>query len=167
MGRSLSFMRKDWNTLSPRQLSHHQCSGKSSQYMYTPHGLPMRAKYGVPILSYKFDLCYMFVTALLYSMSSYIGPCWPDCISFASFSETSEHNILSRVDSRPATSQWEMALQSNAISHWLDASLESALHRQVKTEAFPFILGRELCPSGDSPNQRSRWKHAFSPLKHV
>ena len=22
-------------------------------------------------------------------------------------------------------------------------------------------------PSGDSPNQRSRWKHAFSPLKHV
>ena len=29
------------------------------------------------------------------------------------------------------------------------------------------ILGRELGPSGDSPNQRSRWKHAFSPLKHV
>ena len=29
------------------------------------------------------------------------------------------------------------------------------------------ILGRELGPSGVSPNQRSRWKHAFSPLKHV
>ena len=29
------------------------------------------------------------------------------------------------------------------------------------------ILGRELGPSGASPNQRSRWKHAFSPLKHV
>ena len=26
------------------------------------------------------------------------------------------------------------------------------------------ILGRELGPSGVFPNQRSRWKHAFSPL---
>ena len=29
------------------------------------------------------------------------------------------------------------------------------------------ILSRELGPSGVSPNQRSRWKHVFSPLKHV
>ena len=29
------------------------------------------------------------------------------------------------------------------------------------------IIGRELGPSGVSRNQRSRWKHAFSPLKHV
>ena len=29
------------------------------------------------------------------------------------------------------------------------------------------ILGRELGPSGVSRNQCSRWKHAFSPLKHV
>ena len=29
------------------------------------------------------------------------------------------------------------------------------------------ILGRELGPSGVSPNQRSRWKHALSLLKHV
>ena len=29
------------------------------------------------------------------------------------------------------------------------------------------ILGGKLGPSGVSPNQRSRWKHAFSPLKHV
>ena len=29
------------------------------------------------------------------------------------------------------------------------------------------ILDRELGPSGVSRNQRSRWKHAFSPLKHV
>ena len=34
-------------------------------------------------------------------------------------------------------------------------------------EGFLTILGRELGPSGVSPNQRSRWKHAFSPLKHV
>ena len=33
----------------------------------------------------------------------------------------------SRADSRLAPSQWEMALQSNAVSHWLGANLESAL----------------------------------------
>ena len=32
-----------------------------------------------------------------------------------------------RADSRLAPSQWEMSLQSNAISHWLGANLESAL----------------------------------------
>ena len=41
----------------------------------------------------------------------------------------------------------------------------------VKTRSifslFLTILGRELGPGGVSPNQRSRWKHAFSPLKHV
>ena len=31
-----------------------------------------------------------------------------------------------RVDSRFAPSQWEKSLQSNAVSHWLGASLESA-----------------------------------------
>ena len=33
----------------------------------------------------------------------------------------------SRVDSRFAPSQWETALLCNAVSHWLGASLESAL----------------------------------------
>ena len=32
-----------------------------------------------------------------------------------------------RADSRLAPSQWEMLLQSNAVSHWLGANLESAL----------------------------------------
>ena len=32
-----------------------------------------------------------------------------------------------RADSRPAPSQWETLLQSNAVSHWLGANLESAL----------------------------------------
>ena len=31
----------------------------------------------------------------------------------------------------------------------------------------PVILGRDIGPSGVSPIQRSRWKFAFSPLKHV
>ena len=34
---------------------------------------------------------------------------------------------ITRADSRLSTSQWEMSLQSNAISHWLGANLESAL----------------------------------------
>ena len=33
-----------------------------------------------------------------------------------------------RADSSFAPSQWETVLQSNAVSHWLVASLESALH---------------------------------------
>ena len=34
---------------------------------------------------------------------------------------------LHRADSRLAPSQWEKALQSNTLSHWLGANLESAL----------------------------------------
>ena len=33
-----------------------------------------------------------------------------------------------RVDSRLAPSQWETLLQSNAVSHWLGANLESTLY---------------------------------------
>ena len=33
-----------------------------------------------------------------------------------------------RADSRLAPSQWETSLQSNAVSHWLGANLQSALH---------------------------------------
>ena len=36
-------------------------------------------------------------------------------------------NIYS-ADSKFAASQWETLLQSNAISHWLGANLESALY---------------------------------------
>ena len=35
-------------------------------------------------------------------------------------------------DSRLAPSQWETSLQSNAVSHWLGANLESALHMHDK-----------------------------------
>ena len=30
-----------------------------------------------------------------------------------------------------------------------------------------YILGREIGPTGVSPKQRSRWKHAFLLPKHV
>ena len=32
-----------------------------------------------------------------------------------------------RADSRIALNQWETSLQSNAVSHWLGANLESAM----------------------------------------
>ena len=41
--------------------------------------------------------------------------------------EISRRILLSRADSRFAPSQWVTALQSNAVSHWLGANLESAL----------------------------------------
>ena len=41
--------------------------------------------------------------------------------------DTRHKDILPRDDSKLAPSQWEMALLCNDISHWLGASLESAL----------------------------------------
>ena len=38
-----------------------------------------------------------------------------------------EVTVMTEADSRFAHSLWEMALLCNAVSHWLDASLESAL----------------------------------------
>ena len=40
---------------------------------------------------------------------------------------------MHRADSRFAPSQWEMSLQSNAISHWLGTNLESALYALTGT----------------------------------
>ena len=37
------------------------------------------------------------------------------------------HRYLYRADSRFASSKWESTLQSNAVSHWLGANLESTL----------------------------------------
>ena len=58
---------------------------------------------------------------------------------------------LLRADSRLAPSQWETALQSNAVSHWLGANLESALPAdnlgliQGSSESRS-SLGALLCP---------------------
>ena len=40
----------------------------------------------------------------------------------------SDTYIYPRADSRYAPSQWETALQSSAVSHWLGTNLESALY---------------------------------------
>ena len=46
--------------------------------------------------------------------------------------------IIPRADSRFAPSQWETALPCNGVSHWLGASLESALIPPAKR---PWIVG--------------------------
>ena len=38
------------------------------------------------------------------------------------------HHVYHRADSRLAPSQWETSLQSNVVSHWLGAKLESSLY---------------------------------------
>ena len=50
--------------------------------------------------------------------------------------EGGSHHRDGRADFRFAPSQWETALLCNDVSHWLGASLESALdHRQAKSMA--------------------------------
>ena len=62
-----------------------------------------------------------------------------------------------------ATPEMKISLDlDNTLSHdRCYAVFRLLLNRLVQ------ILGRELSPGGVSPNQSSRWKLAFSPLKHV
>ena len=48
-------------------------------------------------------------------------------------------NIHNRANSRLAPSQWEMSLQSNAISRWLGANLKSAQHKTKHTLTHCFL----------------------------
>ena len=62
--------------------------------------------------------------------------CWTCCQQFGM--PWCSYDISIRADSRLPPSQWETSLQSNAVSHWLDENLESALS----------IM---LCPSPTAP----------------
>ena len=66
-------------------------------------------------------------------MDVIIYPCWkgPQVSTLC--------NIHDRANSRLAPSQWEMSLQSNAISHWLGTNLESVLHTQDQTHSHPLF----------------------------
>ena len=48
-----------------------------------------------------------------------------------------------KADSRLAPSQWETPLQSNALSHWLGANLESALISLLLY--IPGLLEKSVC----------------------
>ena len=64
--------------------------------------------------------------------------------------------VYPRFDSRLAPVQWETSLQSNAVSHWLGSSLESALtshiDRLVQKRHHSSGLAMELCPSCTDPS---------------
>ena len=51
-------------------------------------------------------------------------------------------NFQTRVDTRFAPSQWETALLCNDVSHWLGASLESALPTDTWRENDVFIMSK-------------------------
>ena len=61
------------------------------------------------------------------------------------------HNVLlhyyNRADSRFAPSQWEMSLQSNAVSHWLCANLESALLQYIPIIILLLVCCCDLVPA--------------------
>ena len=48
--------------------------------------------------------------------------------------------IILRADSKLAPSQWETSLQSNTVSHWLGANLESALILWLKNGRSCYLL---------------------------
>ena len=60
-------------------------------------------------------------------------------ISYISFEISYWYDSHIRVDSRFAPSRWETPLQSNGVSHWLGANLQSALHT---IQRFQIILWR-------------------------
>ena len=47
---------------------------------------------------------------------------------------------ISRADSRLAPNQWETSLQSNPVSHWLGANLESALISMTDSGSFLHLI---------------------------
>ena len=64
--------------------------------------------------------------------------CWNDLRYFIlntvpKLSGSSSLSLYFRADSRFAPSQWVTSLQSNTVSHWLGASLESALYFALST----------------------------------
>ena len=73
-------------------------------------------------------------SAFINSFNPYI-PWYLHCITPESVKDIGKHTRLpkrfttyTRADSRFAPGQWETSLQSNAISHWLGANLDSALY---------------------------------------
>ena len=73
-------------------------------------------------------------------------PMVPTCVSCGECND--------RADSRFAPSQWETSLQSNAVSHWLGANLESAL--LMRRQEIDVLFNRSLMY--DSSITMNIWK---------
>ena len=70
------------------------------------------------------------------SSSTWFKPCW----TLNSLGLTWISVLYHRADSRLAPSQWETSLQSNAVSHWLGANIESALDHHLPRPQLLSIL---------------------------
>ena len=71
-----------------------------------------------------------------------------------------------RADSRFPPSQWETSLQSNAVSHWLGANLESALFLTTWNEACDPLIGCQDNLFSDCPLMSVRalcWLEGIPP----
>ena len=71
-------------------------------------------------------------------------PCWshkpgPDIKGFYLPADLSNQFESIKAESRLAPSQWETSLQSNAVSNWLDANLDSALMHASWGIAFDLV----------------------------
>ena len=93
------------------------------------------------------------------------------------------HNVLlhfhNRADSRFAPSQWETSLQSNAVSHWLCANLESALLQYIPIIILLLVCCCDLVPADfsyvfritliiniDWPNGNGSSEWWINPMNH-
>ena len=116
-------------------------------------------------------ICQMFQFIFLFSTVETSD----DTVPFSGPAQGTFHDWFfnHRADSRFAPSQWETALLCNHISHWLGASLESALHRNSKSITISFALIQflmnwllsifaQLCCDGVCKNilqyQRLKWR---------
>ena len=80
----------------------------------------------------------------------------------------SRYPCMFRTYSRLVPSQWEMSLQSNAVSYWLGANLESALHVHMFLLWFVFVYITilygflwSICRYSSGP---FHWHHMISPV---
>ena len=81
-------------------------------------------------------------------------------MTYNSLTENEEHDILSQIY------VWFPALLYGPVIPNCSGQLAELIVYIIPPE-WICILGRELGPSGVSPNQIPQWKLAFSPLKHV
>ena len=80
-----------------------------------------------------------------------------------------------RPDSRLAPSQWETSLQSNAVSHWLGANLESALcpcsascvNQGLVNVWSPCVVNRPRLSSKDGAHSLQTTGHSLFKLRQI
>ena len=92
-----------WGTVSLRKVWHSQLSSNHLKDNFCTLHIAVKLK--MSFVSWIYDQYDIFANVVPYAVSSYV------------------YLYYNRADTRPASSQWEMSLQSNTISEWLGANL--------------------------------------------